>query len=68
MPDLFVLSLRLQSHLVLLEPFGKRLRFLNSFRVVRVFRGHLMSEKEFGERASRGHPSLAGRCLPSLDP
>ena len=49
MPDLFVLPLRLQSHLVALEPFGSRLRFLNSFRVFRVFRGHLMrrnSEEE----------------------
>jgi len=32
MPDLFVLPLRLQSHLVALEPFGSRLGFLDSFR------------------------------------
>ena len=68
MPGLFVLPLRLQSHLVVLEPFRSRLGFLNSFYVASVFRSHLMSEKEFGERVSRGHPSLAGRCLPSLDP
>ena len=39
MPGLFVLPLRLQSHLAVLERVGSRLRSLNSFR---VFRGHLM--------------------------
>ena len=34
--------------LVLLDRVGSRSRIVNSFRVFRVFRGHMMFEKEFG--------------------
>jgi hypothetical protein len=64
MPDLFVLPLRLQSHLVALELFGSRLRFLNSFRVFRVFRGHLMRRN-----SEEGPPVVTQawlRCCPRL--
>lgn len=38
---------------MVLDHVGSGLRILNSFRVFRVFHGHLMFEKEFGDKVPR---------------